>query len=337
MTADKQKKYNNPVSATLTGIADLFRKFEPAGELMASDRLDGKTVLVDGASSGLGFAVGTGLAGRGAKVIMACRSGIPAKGEEVKRLSGNPDVHMLHVDFADIRSIRELVVNIRSDSFFTGANGGGIDILVCNAGIVPKHSRKTAQGLEEMFMVNYFSKFVFVNLLLENKCFSNRRDTIPRIIFVASESHRNPEKFEWDDFGIYRDYRIGKSIELYGYYKLLLTTFSVELSRRLNHGGESRISVFALCPGPVNSNIAREAPKLFQPLLSVVFGIFFKSPVKAAVPVEYLAASADVEGKPSDYLFLMSRKAVDEKAADPANGERLWKLSEDLLKSLQAV
>ncbi|MEI6681514.1 MAG: SDR family NAD(P)-dependent oxidoreductase [Bacteroidota bacterium] len=337
MAADKKKRYNNPVTATLTGIADLFRKFEPAGELKASDRLDGKTVLVDGASSGLGFAVATDLARRGARVIMACRSGIPVKGEEVRRLSGNPDVHMLHVDFADIMSVRELVVNIRSDSFFTGTNGGGIDILVCNAGIVPKQSRKTPQGLEEMFMVNYFSKFVFVNLLLENNCFSDREGTIPRIIFVASESHRNPEKFEWDDFGKYREYRIGKSIELYGYYKLLLTTFAVELSRRLNIAGKSRISVFALCPGPVNSNIAREAPKLFQPLLSVVFGIFFKSPAKAAVPVEYLAASADVEGKPSDYLFLMSRKAVDEKSSDPANGERLWKLSEELLKSLEAV
>jgi NAD(P)-dependent dehydrogenase (short-subunit alcohol dehydrogenase family) len=342
MKENKHQKYNNPVTATLTGIRDLFRRQIPAGELKASDRLDGKTVLVDGASSGLGFAVATHLARRGAKVVMACRSGIPEMGEKVRRKSGNHDIHMLHVDFADTESIRHLVTEIK-EKF------APLDVLVCNAGIVPKQSRKTRQGLEEMFMVNYFSKFIFVNLLLENQCFrsaesvalkpesGNRKAEIPRIIFVASESHRNPEKFQWDEFGRYKDYQIGKSIELYGYYKLLLTTFSCELARRLNKNGETSISVFSMCPGPVNSNIAREAPKIFIPLLKVVFGIFFKSPVKAAIPVVYLAASKDLEGKSFDYLFLMSRKEVDEKATDRENGKRLWELSEQLRGRLKTI
>jgi NAD(P)-dependent dehydrogenase (short-subunit alcohol dehydrogenase family) len=354
MAGSKQKKYNNPVTATITGITDLFRKQIPAGELKASDRLDGKTVLVDGSSSGLGFAVAVDVARRGARVIMACRSGIPGQGEKVKKLSGNQDVHMLPVDFADINSIRHLSSAIR-DQF------APIDILICNAGIVPKESRKTPQGLEEMFMVNYFSKFVFVNLLLENGSFiplinpssdihhpsstilhpashiPHLTSHIPRIIFVASESHRNPEKFDWEEFGIYKDYKIGKSIELYGYYKLLLTTFSCELSRRLNDSGKTNISVFSMCPGPVNSNIAREAPRLFHPLLKLVFGIFFRSPAKAAVPVIYLAASPDVEGKKFDYLFLMSRKGIEEKASDPGNGKKLWELSEKLRKQLETV
>ncbi len=344
MTEKRHKKYNNPVSATLTGISDLFRKQVPAGTLKTTDRLDGKTVLVDGSSSGLGFAIAVDCAKRGAKVIMACRSGIPEMGEKVKKRSGNTDIHMLHIDFSDMRSINEFVAKLRSASLFGEGAGGGVDILVCNAGIVPKHSRKTPQGLEEMFMVNYLSKFIFVNLLLQNHCFAepgsgmkdhkseirNPKSKIPRIIFIASESHRNPEKFEWDDFGKFRDYSIGKSIELYGYYKLLLTTFSVELSRRLNPAGSVNFSVFSLCPGPVNSNIAREAPKIFMPLLKLVFGIFFKSPAKAAVPAVYLAASRDMEGKSFDYLFLMSRKEVDEKASDPENGKRLWELSENL-------
>ncbi len=355
MTEDKHHRYNNPLTATITGIRDLFRKQIPAGELKTSDRLDGKTVLVDGASSGLGLAVATNLARRGAKVIMACRSGIPGQGEKVMKRSGSTDVHMLHVDFSDISSIRNLVLEIKADY-------APLDILVCNAGIVPRQSRKTAQGLEEMFMVNYFSKFIFLKLLLENYCFGfspgsphndqlveeteeqkfkskieNRKSKIPRIIFVASESHRNPEKFQWNEFGEYKEYKIGKSIELYGYYKLLLTTFSHELSKRLNPNGITRFSVFSLCPGPVNSNIAREAPKIFVPLLKLVFGIFFKSPAKAAIPVVYLAASHDLEGKSFNYLFLMSRKTVDEKSSDPQNGKQLWELSEKLLKSLQAV
>lgn len=324
MEKNKQHRYNNPFTATLTGIRDLFRKQVPAGVLLPADRLDGKTALVDGASSGLGFAVAVELARRGATVIMACRSGIPEKGEKIREMTGSEKIHMLPVDFSDINSIRQLTVEI-SKRF------PAIDILVCNAGIVPKESRMTPQGLEEMFMVNYLSKFLFVKLLLEANVFHTGGGSLPRLIFVASESHRNPEKFEWEGFGNYIPYSIGKSIALYGYYKLLLTTFTVELSRRINAGGNTRMSVFALCPGPVNSNIAREAPKLFQPLLRVVFSIFFRSPRKAAIPVVYLAASQDIEGKPYDYLFLMSRKEVDEKAKDPRNGDLLWNLSEELL------
>jgi len=327
MTENKQDKYRNPFTATLTGIQALFTKQVPAGVLLPGDRFDGKTVLVDGSSSGLGFAIATEVAKRGGKVIMACRSGIPAKGDLVKKHSGSEDVHMLPVDFSDIPSIHHLVKEIK-EKFNT------IDVLICNAGIVPKQSRKTPQGLEEMFMVNYLSKFLFVNLLLDQGCFNSGGKTPPRMVFIASESHRNPEKFEWDSFGTFRSYTIGKSVSLYGYYKLLLTTFTVELSRRLNPKGKTNYSIFALCPGPVNSNIAREAPAIFQPLMKLVFAIFFRSPEKAAVPVIYLAASKDVEGKAFDYLFLMGRKEVDEKAKDPRNGDLLWKLSEELLQKV---
>jgi len=326
MAGKMQEKYSNPFSATLTGIMDLFRKHEPAGTLKLTDRFDGKTVLVDGASSGLGFAVAVEVARRGAKVIMACRSGIPGKGEEVKKRTGSGDISMLPVDFSDISSIHRLVAGIH-DQF------GKIDILICNAGLVPKKSRKTPQGIEEMFMVNYLSKFIFVNLLLKEDCFRHTGSGHPRIIFVSSETHRNPREFDWDAFGVYKEYSINKSIELYGTYKLLLTTFAVELSRRLNKV-ELTCSVFALCPGPINSNIGREAPKIFLPLMKLIFMLFFKSPAKAAIPVIYLAASPDLENKPFDYLFLMSRKEPDEKALDPENGKRLWKLSEQLVNSL---
>lgn len=329
MPDSRQKKYNNPFTATLTGIRDLFRKRTPAGVLHSSDRFDGKTVFIDGASSGLGLAAALESAKRGAKVIMACRSGIPEKGDWVRRKSGNPDIHMVPVDYTDMQSISHMV-GILKECFPV------IDIFILNAGIVPKSSRKTPQGLEEMFMVNYFSKFLLIHWLrkegiIRESTIQSSGSSPQRIIFVASESHRNPEQFDWDDFGIYKEFSIGQAIRLYGYYKLLLTTFSIELARRLNPDDNTSCSVFALCPGPVNSNIAREAPKLFHPLLKIVFGIFFRSPAKAAIPLIYLAASKDVEGKKSDYLFLMERKPVDPKASDPENGKKLWKLSEALL------
>ena len=324
---ESKKKYNSPLQATYKGISDLFRKQERIGELRDSDRLDGKKALITGSSSGLGLAVARELARRGAEVIMAVRSGIPEKGEEVKRASGSEKVHMLHVDLSDFASIDMLVEDLKR-------HHGEVDIVICNAAMVAKRARKTSYGLEEMFTVNYLAKYYLVNKLLEAGCIRKDEDHIPRIIFVASESHRNPDRFEWESFGRFVEYGMGKSVERYGYYKLLMTTFSRELSRRLNPNQQTEYSVFALCPGPVNSNIAREAPAIFQPLMRLVFRLFFRSPEQAMEPVVYLAASPDVEGKPYDYLFLMGRKEIDEKASDPANGDRLWQATEDLLQSV---
>jgi NAD(P)-dependent dehydrogenase (short-subunit alcohol dehydrogenase family) len=328
MTSKRKNGYKNPVSATWEGIRAVFAQQEKVGFLDDTDRLEGKTVLIDGASSGLGFAVTLQLAARGAKVIMACRSGIPEKGEEVKRKTGNQDIEMVQVDYSDIHSIQKFIKTVKEKY-------APFDIVISNAAMVPSQSRKTPQGLEEMFMVNYLSKFIMINGLLKENCLKNDRKDNPRIVIVASESHRHPVAFNWDSFGVYKSYGMNKTVEYYGYYKLLLTTFAFELSRRLHANGNRPVSVFSLCPGPVNSGIAREAPAIIQPLMKLVFAMFFASPRKAAEPVVYLAVSRDMEGKPFDYLFKMSRKAIDEKAADEENGRKLWKISEDLVDRLQ--
>ena len=147
-----------------------------------------------------------------------------------------------------------------------------------------------------------------------------------KIILVSSESHRNAKDFVWESFGEYEEYGIGETVSRYGYFKLLLTTFANELARRLSAQNE-QIPVRVLCPGPVNSNIAREAPGWMQPILKGVFSIFFKSPEKASDPIIYFA-SENNEQKPIDYLFLMQPKAMDDKATDEANGKKLWELSE---------
>lgn len=322
--SETTKKYNSPLQATISGILDLFKKRESIGALTDGDNLHGKKVMITGSSSGLGLAVAKQLAALGAEVIMAVRSGIPEKGDEVKKASGSAQITMLHVDLSNFNSIKNLILEVKTKI-------GKIDVLICNAAVVVSEARKTNIGFDEMFTVNYLAKFVLVNGLLDANCFNTLSGTIPRIVFVSSESHRNPTAFEWDTFGEFQDHKMAKTVERYGYYKLLMTTFAQELERRLNVD-KVNYSVFALCPGPVNSNIAREAPKLLQPLMKLVFKIFFSSPEKAAEPVVYLSTSKVVEGKPTDYLFLMSRKSVDELASNPENGKRLWELTENLIK-----
>jgi NAD(P)-dependent dehydrogenase (short-subunit alcohol dehydrogenase family) len=185
-----------------------------------------------------------------------------------------------------------------------------------------------------MFVVNYLAKFILLNRLIAENCISFSSEKPPRIIIISSESHRNPETFDWESFGNYKAYGMNKTVALYGYYKLLLTTFANELSRKLNRSPKTASSILILCPGPINSNIAREAPALFQPLLKTVFRLFFRPPGKAAEPVVYLTASPDEEGKLIDYLHIMARKEMDDKATDPENGKKLWEMSEELVRKI---
>lgn len=325
--SDKTDRYSNPLAAIFTGVSDLFKRSGNNLNLNNLQPMGGKRVLITGASSGLGFATALELAKRGAEVIMAVRSGIPHKGEEVKRKSGSQQVSMIRLDLSNLESLTTFTEEVK-EKF------GPIDMIICNAAMVAKKGRAVKEGLDEMFVVNYFAKFLLAKQLANGDILNHAGSELPRIIFVASESHRNPSHFEWEQFGTFEPYGIKQSVSMYGYYKLLLLTMASELSRRLNPGEQVNCSVFALCPGPVNSNIAREAPRMFQPLLKLVFGIFFRSPKKACAPVVYLAASGEIEGTSGTYLFLMQEKKMDEKATDPQNGKRLWELSEKLEKQI---
>jgi NAD(P)-dependent dehydrogenase (short-subunit alcohol dehydrogenase family) len=327
MDVTRQSKYDNPFIAILTGLSDLFRRKKPELSLEGLPDLHGKKVLITGASSGLGLATAVQMAIRGAEVIMAVRSGIPSKGIEVKTRSGSDKVHMIYLDLMDLGSIENFAKEIKN-------RFGHIDVFISNAAMVAKEGRETKYGLDQMFVVNYFAKFILVKALIRHGCLEVPAPGKPRIVIVASESHRNAAAFDWEGFGRFSPYGISRAVSIYGYYKLLLLTMANELARRLNTDGMVRCPVLALCPGPVNSNIAREAPALFQPLLRLVFSMFFSSPEKASQPVVYLAAAKELEARTMEYLFMMNKKEMDPKATDPENGQRLWDLTEQLYKDI---
>lgn len=317
-----KKQYDNPAKAILKGISDLLSKKTDSLSLPDTIDLSGKSVMITGSSSGLGYATAMRIARAGAKLIMAVRSGIPDKGDAVRSQTGNQNILMYQVDLSDFNSINTMLNTLENDGIF-------VDILISNAAMVPLKSRKTPQGLEEMFMVNYLSAFYLINEMTVRKIIAPDG----KIIIVSSESHRNPETFDWENFGKYREYGIGETVARYGYFKLLLTTFGNELARRLNNHPQ-RIPVRILCPGPVNSNIAREAPGWMQPVLRLVFSLFFRSPEKASDPIIYFASETDDRKNAVDYMFLMQTREMDEKATNEENGRKLWQYSEDLIRKL---
>lgn len=326
MSAPNTDTYNNPVSATLNGIIDLFRKKERIGTLTDEERLDGKTCLVTGANSGLGKATAISLAKRGAHVIMACRSGMPEAGEEVKKASGSGKVEMVYLDLSDLA-----VVNAFCDELKQRAVQ--LDRVVLNAGVVPQKPLKTRQGFEMMFGVHFVANMQMIKRLLADGTIPNnsfadkpngRSGEVPRIIFVSSETHRSGTPIDFETLGQPVEYSAMGSIAQYGHSKLVMTAWLQALARRLQSDEGVDVAVHCLCPGPINSNIARDAPKAFKPVLGVVMGILFASPEKACEPVVYLAAAKSLEGRSAVYLHLMTEKPAAPQALDESVSERLW-------------
>ena len=324
--SSNNQKFDSTFKATITGIKEAL--FPPKTDkiLAENDRIDGKTVLVTGSNTGLGFAIATKLAQRGGHIIMAVRSGIPEKGKEIQQLSGHKNVHMEFVELSDLQSIQDLVLRLKAQAIT-------IDILVCNAGMVSAGSKVAANGLDLMFAVNYLSTFYFVNLLLKHEIIRPQNTPRPRLIFVSSESHRVDVPIDYKTFGKPIPYSAAKVVKFYGYYKLILNIFIVELNRRYANNGDE-LSIFTLCPGAVHSNISRHSPTLLKPILWLVFKAFFQTPVQASRPAVYFACSPKMEGKTNLYLHMMQDKMMADPAYDAENGREVWKASEQLLAEL---
>jgi len=318
------RQYRSASGSILGAIKQQFGKRRRIGSLSDDERLDGKTVLITGASSGLGYATAVQLARRGGTVIMAARSGFPEKGDTVKRDSGSSAVEMRRVDLSDLDSIRSLSDGLRRD-------GIKLDRLVLNAACVPARSRQTKQGLEEMFVVNFLSSFYLTNLLIRYDVI--RKNAGARIVFVGSEAHRSSPPIDWERFGQYEKYTTKKSVPLYGYYKHMLLSFASELSRRLQAEGAG-VAVHGLCPGPVNTRLAREAPWFAQWLVAILFTLCFKAPAKACEPVVYLSCARSLGERTGVYLHRMEEKHLDPATAAPQNSRRLWDASSSLLAKL---
>jgi NAD(P)-dependent dehydrogenase (short-subunit alcohol dehydrogenase family) len=329
------RTHGNPVTAVLSGLLDQRSKAPKVAPVPGGVRLDGRTCLVTGANSGLGKAIAIRLAKRGAHVIMACRSGIPEAGQDVRAESGSDQVEMIQVDLSDFDSIAAFCDQLRDRNVT-------LDAAVFNAGVVPATSRMSKHGLELMFAVNFLAKFVVLYRLLHdgvipNAAYGNnsRAEDPPRVIFVSSETHQSSIAIDFDKFGEPIEYGLADGVKYYGLSKLHLTTYFQELSRRLNPGGSGGnpdVCVHALCPGAINSNMAREAPTWLKPVLKPVMALFFQSPEKASIPVDYLVASHEMGTKTGEYMHMLRIKESSEPSMDPEKGALLWSKTEELLR-----
>jgi NAD(P)-dependent dehydrogenase (short-subunit alcohol dehydrogenase family) len=277
--------------------------------------LTNKTVLVTGATSGIGLEACVKLARMGADLVMVARD--RARGEaavaDVERRGGAGRPSLMLCDFASQKSIRALAGEFRRAH-------SRLHILVNDAGSVSPDRELTEDGIERTFAVNHLGYFLLTNLLLDLL----KKSAPARVVNVASINHWMGT-MDLDDPGFEKGYSIMKA---YNRSKLGNVLFTRELARRLQGSG---VTVNCLHPGAVASNIWSHAMWWARPFLSIAKLLMIPA-VKGGEAIVFLATSPEVEGKTGGYYERNSLFPASRIARDEALAAKLWEVSAKMVK-----
>jgi NAD(P)-dependent dehydrogenase (short-subunit alcohol dehydrogenase family) len=274
-----------------------------------------KTIVITGASDGIGLEAASQLAGQGHHLVMVGRT--PAKLEAAAaRVRGeSPDVPVetFICDFASLEDVRGLAHDLL-------AAYPRIDVLVSNAGTVFDKRTVTRDGLEATFQVNHLAGFLLVELLLDRIVAS----APARIVITASAGHYGGT-LDLDDLGFEHGYTIMRA---YNRSKLANVLHTRHLARRLEGTG---VTVNTLHPGAVATNIWSGAPWFARPVLELGKRIFMVKPATGGERLAHLATSPEVEGRTGGYYQQNALKQPASLARDDALGDRLDRVSRELV------
>jgi NAD(P)-dependent dehydrogenase (short-subunit alcohol dehydrogenase family) len=286
--------------------------------------MSGKTVVITGATSGIGRATAVALSKMGAKVFITARDsgrGLLAAetiGRVVARVARRVaiPVELVVFDLGSIASVRKGAADLLE-------RAGRIDVLVNNAGVVLSDRKDTADGLEQTFEVNHLGPFLLTKLLSDRLVESSPS----RVVNVASTAHKSARHgLDFDDLQSRQGYR---AMKVYSLSKLANMYFTTELARRLDSTG---VTANCLHPGTVATGYGRDGDTrgLFALGLRIA-SPFFMSPEKGALTSVYLASSPEVEGVTGKYFIKCREKKPSKAAEDSEAAKRLWQVSEDLI------
>ena len=289
----------------------------------------GRTAVVTGANTGLGFETARVLAGRGARVVLACRDLGRAKEAAARILGGPsqpagaspPDVQAVRLDLASLASVREAAEEI-------GAAYGPVDLLVNNAGVMWTPLRRTADGFELQLGVNHLGHFALTGLLLG----AMRGREGSRVVTVSSNAHKSG-RIDFDDLQSQRRYRRGTA---YCQSKLANLMFTYELQRRLAAAG-ARTQALAAHPGKARTELIRYLSRWQR-----VVDLIVEEPLGHSAAMGALAtlrAATDPAASGGEYYGPAGRGelrgyprlvASNGRARDAEAQQRLWRESERL-------
>ncbi|GBQ03569.1 KR domain-containing protein [Streptomyces spongiicola] len=282
---------------------------------------NGRTALVTGGSGGIGLETARGLAARGARVVLACRS-VERGRAAAARIGGRTEV--VRLDLASLDSVRQAAAEIQG-------RYERLDLLVNNAGVMFPPFGRTEDGFEAHFGVNHLGHFALTGLLLGLM----RHAPGSRVVTVSSLAHRVGTAGFGDGRARSPDGR--RSVRAYGQSKLANLMFARELQRRLAGAGAATVSL-AAHPGLSATGLWHgDPPALLRPVAGAALRWIAQPPDRAALPSlraatdrlvpggAYLGPRAFFESRGAPVPARSSRESLDASAQ-----VRLWELSQEL-------
>ncbi|XP_064640903.1 retinol dehydrogenase 12-like [Lineus longissimus] len=294
----------------------LYMKFS-SPMCQSKARLDGETVVVTGANTGIGKIAAEDLAKRGARVILACRNvnkGREAADDIISRLDNGRNVKVMEVDLSSLTSVRKFVEKFLKEE-------DRLDILLNNAGCGWLPERViTKDGLELTMASNHYGHFLLTNLLLDRL-----KSCAPsRVVNVSSVAHKWG-KIDFDDLAYEKSYQ---RLKVYPDSKLANIYFTKELAKRLKGTG---VTANTLHPGTINSDFGRHAGLTKLPGVAGFSQLFLKTTVQGAQTSIYCCVAEELETVSGKYFSDCKEKKCSGEAYDEDAAETLWDVSETLV------
>ncbi|KAK6185586.1 hypothetical protein SNE40_007787 [Patella caerulea] len=284
------------------------------GRCLSKADLSGKTAIVTGANTGIGYYTALDFATRNARVILACRNiqkAVEAQNRIIEE-TDNEEIIVKELDLSSMKSVRNFVREILDEE-------PELHILVNNAGVLGMPKIITEDGLESMFATNHFGPFLLTNLLLDLLKYS-----APSRIVNVSSVVNTMGRIEFDNLRAEKYFNYHR---IYFDSKLANIIFTRELARRLEG---SDVLVNCLHPGTIQTELLRNLPAIFRLPITLIGKFFFKNCDEGAQTSIYCAVSEEVEGISGKYFVdcALADDAANKISQDPGIAKKLWEISE---------
>jgi len=276
-------------------------------------QMKGKTVLVTGATNGIGLVTARELARMGAQVTIVSRNveKCAAVAEFIKTGTGNP-VEFIAEDLSTLAGIMQAAADFKQ-------HHTRLHVLVNNAGGFFNKRIVTPDGFEMTFALNHLNYFLLTNLLLDLLTAS----APARIVNVASGIHMGA-KLDFDNLQSEKRYA---GFRAYGQSKLANVLFTYELSRRL---GGTGVTANTLHPGYVDTGFSLNNGFIFRVFARLSARLFGRKPEEGAQTSIYLASSPEVKGVTGKYFADCKAVQSSPESYDEVAAEKLWQVSLEL-------
>jgi NAD(P)-dependent dehydrogenase (short-subunit alcohol dehydrogenase family) len=273
--------------------------------------MQGKTVIITGATSGIGEVAAVHLAEQGARIVFTARDKDRAADTMAKLQRANPAAdHAVHMaDLSTLAEMKRIGAVLAAEP--------RIDVLVNNAGALFNKRQETADGLEMTFAVNHMAYFVITNLVLP------ALKPSARIVTTASNAHRGT-RLDFDDLQSRRSYT---GFPVYSKSKLANILFNRELARRTKGSG---VTANALHPGFVATRFGDNSGGFMRTVLKVAKPIGAISPEEGAKTIIYLVSSPEAAEVTGEYFYQCKITTPTKEAQNDADAKRLWEVSENI-------